>query len=142
MDNKSLSHVKWKCQYHIVFIPKYRKKVLYGELKADVQEIISTLCRYKEVEIIDGAVCEDHIHLSVAIPPKYSISKFMGYLKGKSTLMIYDRHPELQSKWDKAFWARGYYVSTIGNITEEAIKKYIREQAEESRKEDLRSTAL
>ena len=130
MDNKSLSHVKWKCQYHIVFIPKYRKKVLYGKLKADVQEIISTLCRYKEVEIIDGAVCEDHIHLSVAIPPKYSISKFMGYLKGKSTLMIYDRHPELQSKWDKAFWARGYYVSTIGNITEE------------SRKEDLRSTAL
>ena len=111
-------------------------------MKADVREIISTLCRYKEVEIIDGAVCEDHIHLSVAIPPKYSISKFMGYLKGKSTLMIYDRHPELQSKWDKAFWARGYYVSTIGNITEEAIKKYIREQAEESRKEDLRSTAL
>lgn len=141
MDNKSLSHVKWKCQYHIVFIPKYRKKVLYGKLKADVREIISTLCRYKEVEIIDGAVCEDHIHLSVAIPPKYS-TKFMGYLKGKSTLMIYDRHPELQSKWDKAFWARGYYVSTIGNITEEAIKKYIREQAEESRKEDLRSTAL
>ena len=124
------------------FIPKYRKKVLYGKLKADVRDIISTLCRYKDVEIIDGAVCEDHIHLSVAIPPKYSISKFMGYLKGKSTLMIYDRHPELQSKWDKAFWARGYYVSTIGNITEDAIKKYIREQAEESRKEDSRSTAL
>lgn len=110
MDNKSLSHVRWKCQYHIVFIPKYRKKVLYGKLKADVRDIISTLCRYKDVEIIDGAVCEDHIHLSVAIPPKYSISKFMGYLKGKSTLMIYDRHPGLQSKWDKAFWARGYYV--------------------------------
>ena len=89
MDNKSLSHVRWKCQYHIVFIPKYRKKVLYGKLKADVRDIISTLCRYKDVEIIDGAVCEDHIHLSVAIPPKYSISKFMGYLKGKSTLMIY-----------------------------------------------------
>lgn len=89
MDNKSLSHVRWKCQYHIVFIPKYRKKVLYGKLKTDVRDIISTLCRYKDVEIIDGAVCEDHIHLSVAIPPKYSISKFMGYLKGKSTLMIY-----------------------------------------------------
>lgn len=89
MDNKSLSHVRWKCQYHIVFILKYRKKVLYGKLKADVRDIISTLCRYKDVEIIDGAVCEDHIHLSVAIPPKYSISKFMGYLKGKSTLMIY-----------------------------------------------------
>ena len=117
MDNKSLSHVRWKCQYHIVFIPKYRKKVLYGKLKEDVRDIIATLCRYKNVEIIDGAVCSDHIHLSEAIPPKYSISKFMGYLKGKSTLMIYDRHPELQSKWDKSFWARSYYVSTIGNIT-------------------------
>ena len=115
---------------------------MYGKLKADVRDIISTLRRYKDVEIIDGAVCEDHIHLSVAIPSKYSISNFMGYLKGKSILMIYDRHPELQSKWDKAFWVRGYYVSTIGNITEDAIKKYIREQAEESRKEDSRSTDL
>lgn len=105
-------------------------------MKSDVREIISTLCRYKGVEIIDGAECEDHIHLSIAIPPKYSISKFMGYLKDKSTLMIYDRHPDLQSKWDKAFWARGYYVSTIDNITEDAIKKYIKEQAEKSRKED------
>lgn len=93
MDNRSLSHTRWKCQYHIVFIA--------------------------------GAVCIDHVHLSVAIPPKYSISNFMGYLKGKSTLMIYDRHPELQSKWDKAFWARGYYVETIGNITDEAVQKYI-----------------
>lgn len=142
MDNKSLSHVTWKCQYHIVFIPKYRKKILYGQLRQDVREIIKTLCKYKDVEIIDGAVCVDHIHLSLAIPPKYSISNFMGYLKGKSTLMIYDRHPDLQSKWDKGFWARGYYVSTIGNITEEAIRKYIREQAEESRKEDTRSTSL
>ncbi len=114
MDNQSLSHVRWKCQYHIVFIPKYRKKILYGRLRNDVREIISILCKYKDVQIIDGAVCEDHIHLSVAIPPKLSISSFMGYLKGKSTLMIYDRHPELQSKWDKSFWARGYYVSTIG----------------------------
>ena len=142
MDNQSLSHVRWKCQYHIVFIPKYRKKVLYGQLRKDVREIIATLCKYKEVEIIDGAVYSDHVHLSVAIPPKDSISKFMGYLKGKSTLMLYDRPPELQSKWDKAFWARGYYVSTIGNITEDAIKKYIREQAEESRKEENRSTSL
>ena len=120
MDNKSLSHTKWKCQYHIVFIPKYRKKQLYGQIKADVREIIGTLCKYKDVEIIAGAVCEDHVHLSVAIPPKISISSFMGYLKGKSTLMIYDKHPELQSKWNKAFWARGYYVETIGNITEDA----------------------
>ena len=116
--------------------------MLYGRLKADVRDIIATLCRYKGVEIIDGAVCLDHVHLSIMLPPKYSISKFMGYLKGKSTLMIYDRHPDLQSKWDKSFWARGYYVSTIGNVTEAAIKKYIREQAEESRKEDSNSTAL
>ena len=142
MDNKSLSHTKWKCQYHIVFIPKYRKKQLYGQIKVDVREIISTLCKYKDVEIIAGAVCEDHVHLSVTIPPKISISSFMGYLKGKSTLMIYDRHPELQSKWNKAFWARGYYVETIGNITEDAVRKYINEQAEESRKEDARSTAF
>lgn len=86
-------------------------------MKEDVREIIAMLCKYKNVEIIAGAVCEDHVHLSVAIPPKISISNFMGYLKGKSTLMIYDRHPELQSKWNKAFWARGYYVETIGNIT-------------------------
>ena len=95
MDNKSLSHTKCKCQYHIVFIPKYRKKQLYGQIKVDVRGIISTLCKYKDVEIIAGAVCEEHVHLSVAIPPKISISSFMGYLKGKSTLMIYGRHPEL-----------------------------------------------
>ncbi len=138
MDNKSLSHTKWKCQYHIVFIPKYRKKQLYGQIKVDVRGIISTLCKYKDVEIIAGAVCEEHVHLSVAIPPKISISSFMGYLKGKSTLMIYGRHPELQSKWNKAFWARGYYVETIGNITEDAVRKYINGQAEESRKEDAK----
>ena len=136
MDNKSLSHTKWKCQYHIVFIPKYRKKQLYGRIKEDVREIISTLCKYKDVEIVEGAVCPDHVHICVSIPPKLSVSSFMGYLKGKSTLMIYDRHPELQSKWSKAFWARGYYVATVGNITEAAIKKYIQEQSEESRKED------
>jgi len=111
-------------------------------VREDVREIISTLCRYKGVEIIAGAVCTDHVHLNVAVPPKISISNFMGYLKGKSTLMIYDRHPELQSKWDKAVWARGYYVETVGNITDEAVQKYIKEQAEESRKEDSRSTAL
>lgn len=100
MDNRSLSHTRWKCQYHIVFIPKYRKKVLYGKVREDVREILSILCKYKNVEIIAGAVCIDHVHLSVAIPPKMSIANFMGYLKGKSTLMIYDRHPEMQSKWD------------------------------------------
>ena len=131
MDNKSLSHVRWKCQYHIVFIPKYRKKVLYGKLKADVRDIISTLCRYKDVEIIDGAVCEDHIHLSVAIPPKYSISKFMGYLKGKSTMIIFERFSNLKYKYgNRHFWCRGYYVSTVGG-NKEGIARYIREQEHE-----------
>lgn len=115
---------------------KISEKKLYGRLKEDVREIISTLCKYKDVEIVEGAVCPDHVHICVSIPPKLSISSFMGYLKGKSTLMIYDRHLELQSKWSKAFWARGYYVATVGNITEAAIKKYIQEQSEESRKED------
>ena len=142
MDDQSLSHTKWKCQYHIVIIPKYRRKVIYGKLRSDIGKILRRLCEYKHVEIIEAHAMPDHIHMLLSIPPKLSVGEFMGYLKGKSTLMIYDRHPELQSKWDKAFWARGYYVSTIGNITEEAIKKYIREQAEESRKEDLRSTAL
>ena len=130
----SLAHTKWVCKYHIVFTPKYRRKVIYAQYRKDLQEYIKRLCKYKSVEIIAGAVCIDHVHLSVAIPPKISISDFMGYLKGKSTLMVYDRHPELQSKWDKAFWARGYYVETIGNITDAAVQKYINEQAEESRR--------
>ena len=142
MDSKSLSHTRWKCQYHIVFIPKYRKKHLFGQLKKDVREILKILCEYKNVEIVEGAVCIDHVHICVCIPPKLSVSSFMGYLKGKSTLMIYDRNPKLQNKWNKAFWARGYYVTTVGNITEEAIKKYIREQAEESRRNDEDGSAF
>ena len=138
MDNYSLSHTKWSCQYHIVFIPKYRKKTMYWKVKIDMREIIKTLCKYKKVEIIEGAVCEDHVHLCISVPPKISISDFVGYLKGKSALMIHDRHPELASKWNRAFWARGYYVTTIGNVNKETIKKYIREQEEETKKEDTR----
>ena len=111
-------------------------------MKCDVREILSTLCKYKGVEVIEGAVCIDHVHMCVSIPPKLSVSNFMGYLKGKSTLMIYDRHPNMQSKWDKAFWARGYFVSTIGNVNEETIKKYIREQETDSQKEDKDSGAF
>ena len=138
MDNKSISLTRWKCQYHIVFIPKYRKKVLYGKVREDVREILNTLCKYKNVEIIAGAVCVDHVHLSVAIPPKLSVSDFMGYLKGKSTLMLYDRHPELQSKWDKAFWARGYYVDTVGR-NKKQIAEYIRNQLQEDEVADQMS---
>ena len=132
MDDQSLTHTRWKCQYHIVFIPKYRRKVMYGKVRADVREIIKTLCRYKKVEIIEGAVCVDHVHLCVSIPPKIAISEFMGYLKGKSALMIFDKHPELGNKFERDFWARGYYVSTIGNVDEATIRKYIKEQEEES----------
>ncbi len=138
MNSSSLSHTKWKCQYHIVFIPKYRRKVLLGQLKADVREIIKKLCEYKNIDIIEGAVCSDHVHLSVSIPPKESVSGFVGYLKGKSALMIFDKHPELTSKWSKSFWARGYYVASKGNVTEEAIKRYIQEQEEEARKEEMK----
>ena len=136
MDSSSLAHCKWECQYHIVFIPKYRKKKLYGMVRDDVREIIRTLCKYKKVEIIAGAVCADHVHLCVSIPPKLSVSDFVGYLKGKSALMIFDKHPEMGNKWDRSFWARGYYVSTVGNVDEETVKEYIRRQTEESMNED------
>ena len=136
MDNSSLAHCKWECQYHIVFIPKYRRKKLYGVVRDDVREIIRTLCKYKKVEIIAGAVCTDHVHLCISIPPKLSISDFVGYLKGKSALMIFDKHPEMGNKWDRSFWARGYYVSTVGNVNEETVKEYIRRQTEESMNED------
>ena len=144
MANKTndLAHTKWMCKYHIVFTPKYRRKIIYNQYKESIRDILKQLCLYKGVEIIEGHLMPDHVHMLVSIPPKYSVSQFMGYLKGKSTLMLYDRHPELQSKWDKAFWARGYYVETIGNITDEAVQKYKKEQAEESRREDSRSTAL
>ena len=111
------------------------KSYIYGKLKKDIREIIRKLCKYKNVEIIEGAVCVDHVHLCVSIPPKISISSFVGYIKGKSALMIFDEYPKLSSKWDRTFWARGYYVATVGNITEDAIKKYIQEQEEESKKE-------
>ena len=139
MDSSSLAHCKWECQYHIVFIPKFRRKKLYGMVKDDVRDIIKTLCSYKKVEIIAGAVCADHVHLCVSIPPKLSISDFVGYLKGKSALMIFDKHPELGSKWDRSFWARGYYVATVGNVNEETVKEYIRRQTEESMNEEKKS---
>lgn len=135
MDSSSLAHCKWECQYHIMFIPKYRKKKLYGMVRDEVREIIRTLCKYKKVEIIAGAVCSDHVHLCVSIPPKLSISDFVGYLKGKSALMVYDKHPEMESKWDRSFWARGYYVRTIGNVNETTVKDYIQRQTEASMNE-------
>ena len=122
-----LSHTKYNCMYHIVFIPKYRRKIMYGKLKSEVRDIIRKLCEYRNVEIVEGMVCEDHVHLCVKIPPKISISEFMGYLKGKSALQIFDLHPEFREKWDRHFWASGYYVDTVGK-DEEVIKEYIRNQ--------------
>ena len=122
-----------------MFIPKYRKKKLYGMVRDDVREIIRTLCKYKKVEIIAGAVCADHVHLCVSIPSKVSISDFIGYLKGKSALMVYDKHPEMESKWDRSFWARGYYVATIGNVNETTVKEYIQRQTETSMNEDKKT---
>ena len=136
MNRYSLSHSKWKWQYHIIFIPKYRRKVLYGQLRADVREIIIKLCKYKNVEIIEGAVCKDHVHLCVSIPPKESVSDFVGYLKGRCAIQIFDKHPEYRNKWHQDFWARGYYVTTVGDITEEAVRKYIEEQEKEDKEAD------
>ena len=128
MDNQSIQHTRWNCTYHIVFIQKYRRKIMYGELKRDLVDIIKKLCEMKQVQIIEGKVCKDHVHMYVAIPPKMSVSDFMAYLKGKSSLMLFDRHPEYRQKWtDRHFWACGYYVSTVGNVNEETIIQYIRE---------------
>ncbi len=136
MNKYSLSHSKWKCQYHIIIIPKYRRKVLYGQLRADIREIIIKLCKYKNVEIIEGAVCKDHVHLCVSIPPKERVSDFVGYLKGRCAIQIFNKHPEYRNKWHQEFWARGYYVTTVGDITEEAVKKYIQEQEQEDKEAD------
>ena len=124
----SLSHTKWLCKYHIVFTPKYRRKAIYGQYKESIGQILRQLCNYKGVEIVEGHLMPDHIHMLVSIPPKYSVSQFMGYLKGKSSLMIFDKHANLKYKFgNRHFRAEGYYVSTVV-LNEATIAKYIREQ--------------
>ena len=124
----SLSHTKWMCKYHIVFTPKYRRKVIYNQIRSDIGEILRKLCEYKGIEIIEGHLMPDHVHMLVSIPPKISVSSFMGYLKGKSALMMFDKHANLKYKFgNRKFWAEGYYVSTVG-LNEATIAKYIREQ--------------
>ena len=123
-----LANTKWMCKYHIVFTPKYRRKAIYGQYREDLKEIIKILCKYKGVEIIEGHMMPDHVHLLVSIPPRISVSSFMGYLKGKSALMMFDRHANLKYKYgNRHFWAEGYYVSTVG-LNEAPIKKYIQDQ--------------
>ena len=130
-DNHSLSHSKWNCKYHIVFAPKYRRQVVYGQLKADIGKILRTLCEQKKVNIIEAEACPDHIHMLVEIPPNISVAQFMGYLKGKSSLMIFDRHANLKYKYgNRHFWCRGYYVDTVGK-NKKAIEEYIRNQLTE-----------
>ena len=131
MNNNTLSHTTWNCKYHIVFAPKYRRQAIYGKIKADIGHILRKLCEYKGVEIIETTACTDHIHMLVSIPPKISVSQFMGYLKGKSSLMIFDRHANLKYKYgNRQFWCKGYYVDTVGR-NEKAIKEYVRNQLEE-----------
>ena len=128
MDVNSLSHTKWNCKYHIVFAPKFRRKIIYGQLKRDIANILSTLCKRKGVKIVEAEMCSDHVHMLVEIPPSISVSSFVGYLKGKSTLMIFDRHANLKYKYgNRHFWCRGYYVDTVGKNTKK-IKEYIANQ--------------
>jgi len=130
-DINSLSHSKWRCQYHIVFAPKYRRKEIYGQLKKDIGDILRKLCEAKGVEIIEAEACPDHIHMLVSIPPSMGVASFVGYLKGKSTLMIFDRHANLKYKYgSRHFWCRGYYVDTVGR-NKTAIAEYIRNQLQE-----------
>ena len=130
-DINSLEHTKWRCQYHIVFAPKYRRMTIYGEIKKDIGEILRRLCAQKGVEIIEAEACPEHIHMLLSVPPKYSISQIMGYLKGKRSLMIFDRHANLKYKYgSRHFWARGYYVDTVGR-NKKQIQEYIKKQLQE-----------
>ena len=131
IDNNSLAHTTWNCKYHIVFAPKMRRQVIYGQIKADIGRILRQLCEAKKVEIIEAEACPDHIHMLVSIPPYLSVAQFVGYLKGKSSLMIFDRHANMKYKYgNRHFWCRGYYVDTVGR-NKERIAEYIRNQLQE-----------
>ena len=139
LDTNSLAHTQWEYKYHIVFALKYRRQIIYGKIKQDIGQMIRKLCEYKGVEIIEAEACKDHIHMLVAIPPKYSVSQFMGYLKGKSSLMIFEKYANLKYKYgNRHFWCRGYYVSTVGK-NKKAIAEYIRNQLQEDYADDQMS---
>ena len=136
MDKNKLAHTTWNCKYHIVFAPKYRRQIIYGKIKSDVGKILRDLCTRKGIEIIEAECCPDHIHMLLEIPPKYSVSEIMGYLKGKSSLMIFDRHANLKYKYgSRHFWCRGYYVDTVGKNAKK-IEEYIRNQLQEDITQD------
>ena len=136
IDNNSLAHTRWNCKYHIVFAPKYRRQAIYGKIRVDIGKILRMLCQRKGVEIIEAECCSDHVHMLVAIPPKYSVSLIVGYLKGKSSLMIFDRHANLKYKYgNRHFWCRGYYVDSVGK-NQKQIEEYVRNQLQEDIMED------
>ena len=138
-DINSLDHTTWRCQYHVVFAPKYRRMVIYRELRADIGKILRQLCQQKGVEIIEAEACPDHIHMILSIPPKYSVSQTMGFLKGKSSLMIFDRHANLKYKYgNRHFWARGYFVDTVGR-NKKQIQEYVKNQLQEDQIADQMS---
>ena len=133
IDTNSLAHTKWNCKYHIVFAPKYRRQVIYGKIKADIGKMLRKLCEYKQIEILEAEACKDHIHMLISVPPKYSISQIMGYLKGKSSLMIFEKYANLKYKYgNRHFWCRGFYVDTVGR-NKKAIAEYIRNQLHEDK---------
>ena len=130
-DIHSLSHTKWECKYHVVFAPKYRRKVFYGQKRYEIGQILRELCKWKGVNLLEAEACPDHIHMLVEVPPKFSISTFMGFLKGKSSLMIYEKWGDMKYKYrNRQFWCRGYYVSTVGK-NEKKITEYIQQQLSE-----------
>lgn len=136
MDIMSLAHTSWRCNYHIVFAPKYRRRLIYGELRTDIGKILRNLCERKGIEIVEANACVDHIHMLVKIPPKLSVSAFMGYLKGKSSLIIFERHAQLKYKYgNRKFWCKGYFVDTVGR-NKKAIQEYIQQQMQEDIVED------
>ena len=138
-DISSLEHTSWRCQYHVVFAPKYRRMEIYREIRADIGVIIRKLCQQKGVEIIEANACPDHIHMLISIPPKYSVSQIMEYLKGKSSLMIFDRHANLKYKYgNRHFWCRGYYVDTVGKNAKK-IEEYVRNQMQQDLEYDQMS---
>ena len=131
MDELSLTHCKFECKYHVVFAPKFRRQIIYGKIKAEIGKILRKLCEYKGIEILEAEACLDHIHMLIVIPPKYSVSQIMGYLKGKSSLMIFDKFANLKYRYgNRHFWCKGYYVSTVGR-NEKKIKEYIQNQLQE-----------
>ena len=133
LDTDSLAHTQWNCKYHIVFSPKYRRQVIYGKIKKDIGTMLRRLCEYKGIEIIEAEACKDHIHMLVSIPPKYSVSQIMGYLKGKSSLMIFEKYANMKYKYgNRHFWCRGYYVDTVGR-NKKVIEQYIRNQLQEDK---------